>query len=475
MIPKQQTLLITAALLCFSSINAQFSSFDLSKYKTTDYQRRELVFSGDFSGNYSENKVEDYHSSYLKGLQSNFSFDFNSTKNSRKTQRDILLKAALNPLKYDLSSYHSNSYLYYNNLKEENTDHKVEVTFHSSHRNYFKSNKFFELDVNASLKAGHSKDNDHKIDNTVFQKSDNSSRFLEGNLELPVKIGAGRIENVEDARMAIFILEALQQNSQLSKEVNEEDILLFAEKITQLKNKRHFDSRKRRIYEIQSLDSFMREKGIVNSQNAVYYSNLIDNWGYAHNPNRQAGTRFSMGIAPVLYYNITNNISQQKDSYLSKGIRLMAELKAEKPISLKWQRSAGGTAVYTRSGNRATTKSSGNGEFITKYTSDNVYISAYGGYGFYPDSRSYHEITISPFAGKYWNKLKDSNPDYWENVWNYGANLSLGGYIYFSERLYANYSVYLVYSENKNKTDVETLKSNNFGTSFNLSFAYSIF
>jgi hypothetical protein len=472
--PTQQTLLIAAAIFCFNTVNAQFSSFDLTKYKTADYQRRMLVFSGDFSGNYSENKTEDLSSSYRKIFNSSLTLDYNLVKNTRKVQKDFFIRTSLNPLNYDLSSYHMDYESFYNNIKSENTDSKGEILMMLSNRKYFRENKFFELGVFSNIDAGYNKDDDHRISNMEFQKSNSSSRDFDGALKLPLKLGFGRIENVEDARMAIFILEALKENQQLSKELNDDDVLLFAEKVTQLRNKRHFDSRKRRIYEIQSLDSFMREKGIVTTQNAVYYSNLIDNWGYANNPVRESGTRFSFGIAPELNYYITNNISQSKNYSLSKGIGAFVELRSEKPLNLKWQQSFGITTGYTRSGNNATTKYDDSGKSKQKHSTDFVYISGDWGYGFYPDSRSYHEFVLSPFARKNWNNWKEP-AGYDDNNWDCGAYLTLRGYIYFSERLFANYNINVNYSEYRNKTEVETTKSNNFGTSFNLSFAYSIF
>lgn len=458
-------------LLPFSNLGAQLSTFDLSKYKTADYERRTLTFSGNLSGGYAEDKSESENtdnSSYDKDFNSNLDLGYSLIKNTRKKQQDFQLGISLNPKSTSFNSDRSASYAY----KRVESNNSGRISFSSNNRLYLTEKRFFEIDASGSLYGVYTNYSKKNTDNYADQRSLNS------NVIVPVKLGVGRLENIDDARLAIFILEDMHKNQQLNKEITDDDILLFASKITKLKNQRHFDQRKRRIYEIQSLDSFLRENAFTSAQNALFFSTLIDNWGYANNPFRQAGTRFSLGAAPQFNYLAVNDISVEKTKNIYQDIDLFAEMYASKPLSLKWQRDIGLKGGFIKSG----TKNKygfdyDSNEYLNEIESktDQLYFSGDWGYGFYPNSRTFMNTSLHSNLSKNWISHNPTSSFNTREYWRYNISFSLNGYYYFSERLSLNYNFTTGYQKRNSESKEDTTKYHNFATNFNVSFAYSIF
>ena len=126
-------------------------------------------------------------------------------------------------------------------------------------------------------------------------------------VQAPVKFGNGRIEQVQDARQAVYIYKELSKADRMSPDKTDEQILEFAKLISQLKNKRFFDSRLRRIAEIESVDSFFTAKNYIKESDATYFTTLNDYWEYGNGPVRSSGTRFSVALLPGYYFYDYNN------------------------------------------------------------------------------------------------------------------------------------------------------------------------
>ena len=74
--------------------------------------------------------------------------------------------------------------------------------------------------------------------------------------------GIGRIENVTDARQAIYILEDFKKNGILSRDLTKDELFEFAQLISTVKNKRFLDSRLHRIDEITTMFNIVTGKQI---------------------------------------------------------------------------------------------------------------------------------------------------------------------------------------------------------------------
>ena len=89
-------------------------------------------------------------------------------------------------------------------------------------------------------------------------------------------LGFGRIEDVTDARQAIYMLEALHKNGVLSRQLSNEEVVALAQKISSEKNKRFFDSRLHKIDEISAVDSFFVASKALSKNDASYFTALYD-------------------------------------------------------------------------------------------------------------------------------------------------------------------------------------------------------
>ncbi|NJO68297.1 MAG: hypothetical protein HC830_02600 [Bacteroidetes bacterium] len=237
---------------------------------------------------------------------------------------------------------------------------------------------------------------------------------------------------------------------------------------------RHFDARKRRIYEIQAVDSFLRNNSYSQSQDAVYFASLYDNWEYANNPLRLSGYRLTIGVDPNLEYSLDNYLSVSKNYDFSKGAGVFIRGEREKPLSLKWQQSLWITGGYSITQTESVSKYTNSNESTSSVDVSRVYIRGSVGMGFFPDTRSYFRMSLDPAVWKTWRNydIGSNYADSEELIFNLFFNLN--GYLYVSERFNVNYRI----TTSFNGLDFEhssLAKNHNFATSFNLSCSYSIF
>jgi hypothetical protein len=457
------SILLMGMAFCYSSqLTAQFQNFDLSKYRVADYQRKQLDFNFSLSGNFQNygsvngSSTNDKYSSFGSYLQASY----NGVTNSRKIQSNTSFAATLNP-------YYSNSSQNGDNSKNKNSYSSLN---YSTSTRFYKPNLFFcEIGLNSNLNAI------YNYYNTVYQgiTSTTESKNMAIALGIPLFIGKGRIENVEDARMAVYILEDMQKNGTLASIPAEDEVIRFSEKITQLKNKRFFDIRLRRIYEIQAIDSFLRERNLIKGNDAVYFTSLLDNWQYSNNPVRQSGKRFSLGITPSFNYsgNSNSNSLPQKSTNKYGSVDVTARYLVNKPVSLNFQRDYGFEVGYLNNSYTANHMAPNIPDGLEK--NNQFHLSSFLDYGFYPNSRSFHQLKFTGSAQRYWI----AQPDYRfiRNLNSVSLETGISGYFYFSQRLRLNYNLSGRYFPTGTYYTTYTTKSRNFDGYFSVYFTYSLF
>ena len=130
-----------------------------------------------------------------------------------------------------------------------------DLSWTSGNRLYLRKKLFMEADVHFSYSLDNSSSEGKRWDDRDtllnWMKSDRDGLTI--NMQLPIAVGWGRIERVEDARLAVYILDDLRKAGKLAKEPSEEEIYQVAQFISQLRNERFFDSREKKIWEIQRL------------------------------------------------------------------------------------------------------------------------------------------------------------------------------------------------------------------------------
>lgn len=146
-------------------------------------------------------------------------------------------------------------------------------------------------------------------------------------LKMPIRIGVGRIEPIDDVFLAKFMVDDMQQNGILAAPLSENDLFALGQVMAHARNQRIFDFRRQRIYELTQLNNWFKEKGITDSGDLMYFTTLADNWLYGFSNVRSSGQRLSAGIEPFYQY-----ISQSSYSATAS-----VRYEGRRPINQFWQ------------------------------------------------------------------------------------------------------------------------------------------
>ncbi|NUN99402.1 MAG: hypothetical protein HUU01_02165 [Saprospiraceae bacterium] len=199
------------------------------------------------------------------------------------------------------------------------------------HREYYKPLRFTEY--NLFLQAAYEKSTQQGT-NPFFQ-------FKNWNVavsaSLPLKIGKGRIEPIDDVFIAKFLMDDLLENSILAAPLSQENLFSLGQVMAAARNQRIFDFRRQRIYELTQLDNWFKKNGLEDGQSdIVYFSALADNWLYAFRNVRQAGKRVAVGVEPFVLFSHSRTFAPGVSSGYF-GARVFGEYLKERPVNQFWQ------------------------------------------------------------------------------------------------------------------------------------------
>jgi len=488
--------------LLTNSLQAQ-TDFNLSDYKNPDYHWRSLDFRFGLNGNNSFQKNAFQNNEVNKDYQNTFYGNLNtryfSVRNSQTYQgsQTYWLNFAANS-NYNKSV--SDNSIASESSQKYNTQH-LALGANSLNRYYNEKKRFFEVDLNFRGELGNSI---RKIESGEEIYPYNYKYHINDyqvSASLPLLVGTGRIEEVQNARLAVYILDDLQKAGDLTRIPEKEDVLAFASFITETKNQRYFDSRIRKIADITAIDSFLIVKGLKGQSDASYYTLINDNWDYAAGPSRSSGRRFSIGLVPGLgtlfnewmFYNrdtlnssafeTTNKNNNQEIFW---NVDAVANYVCEKPLNLYWQQSTQVNVGYSlyKSNLRSKYYTDNMLEYEREVVTNSPNLGLNMSYtlGYFPNSRTNISMIAGAGIRQYWEDTKvDDDPKVDINQTDVNGSLILTCYYYFSPqlRLSVNVSEEYYYSLNKYKeaaisnSDVENTK--NFASSITASFIYSIF
>lgn len=489
-------------LFTFNSI-AQ-SDFNLSDYKNPDYQYRSLDFGLGIAGNNSIIKSEfvDYYTD--KNNNNSFFGDFRTsyffTKNSEFYQGSQAYHLNFSAYGSKNKSEASGSTIYESTSKANSQNMSLGV--YSSNRFYNSKKRFIETNLDFSGNFGNSTNNRTTSVKTYPYNYKNQYGDYLMSASIPLLVGTGRIEEVQDARLAVYILDDLLKSGDLTKTPDKDEILAFAKFITQTKNQRFFDSRIRKIAEITSIDSFLTANGLKGQSDASYYTLINDNWDNSNGPVRATGRRFSIGITPGFSTEFDKSIGYSVDSTSSTALSYLkskntdqmdswnldatAQFVCEKPINLTWQRSSSASLGYSLYNSNSIYKTYNDdvqtGELKESDKSPNLSFGITHSYGYYPNSRTSIRFGANAFLQQYWHDLKTADGiNVHNDETNIVGNLFLNCNYYFSPQL--RFSVYIneayqftkeiVNGTEGNPNDI--IKENYFTSHINASITYSLF
>jgi hypothetical protein len=480
------------------------TDFNLSDYKNPDYQYRSLDFGLGLTGNNSINK-SDYSDNYTNkrnnnSFNGNLISDYYSTKNSKYYQGS-------QNYRFNFSTYGSKNKTEagISTLSESTNkanSQYLSVAVNSSNRFYNSRKRFVETNLNFSGELGNSTSkNTSDIKTYPYSYKNQSGNYLIS-ASIPLLVGTGRIEEVQDARLAVYILDDLLKSGDLTRTPDKEEILALSEFITQTKNQRFFDSRIRKIAEITAIDSFLTANGLKGQSDASYYTLINDNWDNSNGPVRATGRRFSIGVAPgfdtefdkATDYSVdsTNSTafsyfkSKNTDQLDSWNLDAIAQFVCEKPINLTWQRSSSASLGYSLYSSNSIYKTYNDdmqtGEIKDSEKSPNFSVGITHSYGYYPNSRTSIRFGANAYLQQYWRDRKtDDGLTVTNDETNIVSNLFLNCNYYFSPQL--RFSVYvneayqftkeIVNGTGGNPNDVT--KANYFSSNINASITYSLF
>lgn len=438
-----------ASLIC----SAQTEKFELSKYKLPDIKRQQLDFNFESSGEKTSSYFilsDDFNNDTLKNKTDQFTGDYNLSysyyRNSPKIQ----------------SSVYAHSYGNYNKIKQNGTNY------------YSRDNYLFEdrLSVNYDLKYFITPSNWFVTTVPVcgfsyynYKDKENEPIFeiksLYTNASVGIGGGKGRIEQVQDFRHAVLLIEEFEKRGVSKRNVSETEMMELSTLISQLKNKRFFDSRKQKEAELVALDSFLVDKGIVEEKSIQYFTGLEDIWSYGGLQVRESGKQVSFLITPG--YNVDKDLNDDEKIYENFLTKYNLSFVSRNPISVRWQGdyNVGINHEYLKKLKQINTDRSDKG-----YES---FLFVNGKLGYYPNTRTYFDLSGGLSVMNYSSEsILDKE--------NYSAGLEIitSAYYYISEKLRLGYT--LSFRNSKNgifNSNVENTYYKAF--KYNLTINYAIF
>ena len=370
--------IVLTIFILFSCIYtfSQVDKFNLEEYKLPEYKYQLLDLGFGTNSNYSNYQFPKIDTSTIINRSKNYGRyidrrtnfrihpTFRSYGNTPQLQKyssvsfvwsnsnnydEYINRSSLNDQVSDLSKSNNLSFLILNDRR-----------FYNSRKQFIKMGSIIDWDrfSDQSIDIG------KQITETTFQdyKRNVKNKRSELEAELSVGVGKGRIEEVQDARQAIYIFEELSAYGILQRNFSKNDILDFAKKLSSTKRQRFLDSRNRWKYITTEIDSFLTENNFcAKSNNIEYYNTLWEFLNYGSMFTRTAGQRIEFNFTPmyiqknsgqeVTYKSLTdNNVSpiymRQDSTYsydyyssLNQLLKLTFDFNYNlaKPINLNWQ------------------------------------------------------------------------------------------------------------------------------------------
>jgi len=435
----------------------QDKSFDLSKYKFPDYKRHELEFNFNSNGRSSSWtaingsnpdgtwRTVDYKDVYNN---SNTNLGYSFTRNIRKRQENIY-------------SYFGISYRFDKSVNELGTTifSSPNATFSISaeEKYYLTENRWFlEVDPEFGSQIG---SNNYKSPNT----DDIKRRGNTFNAQVGLGGGIGRMEYVSDYWQAYYILEDLKKQGSLVRNLEEKDIYEFATLASQLKSKRFFDFRLKKIAEMKSLDSLMHENHLIEQGDISYFSTLSDYWNFANISNRSSGRVLKILMTPMVSHRFDKELGGRKQTNNATYLKSEINFQCLKQLNLFWERN------FSLNFSNMTTINNDFNSFY-KYPKNFLQINSNLGWNYYPNFRTQFRTMLSYHANQFSSGLNQASTAY-EKVWSNNVELNSSIYYYLSPQLRINGNISADYYDKKPNID----QKEKLDIYYSLGFQYSIF
>ncbi len=318
---KKIELILFLLTMGSTSLFSQLHSFDISKYALPELKVRTLGINTELDGSY-RNNVTQGKRAYFNRFSSDIDIDYSHYANRPAYQGS-------NHSSLDFQPY------FWNNEDDESKKSLASSIFHrSTSRFFFRERRFYEVDVDADVSFEF--DDGLIITGGIPQKS----TYFTINSKVPLMYGFGRVEDVTDVWHSVRILSDLNRMEVLSDLPGKEQIVAFADLIAKRRYTRFFDSRLKRIEDIEILDDFLSGANLVAAQGSKYYTSLYDMFQYGVNSRRYAGKSIAFGLAPFMRYYYskikdTQNVNSSENYFT--GANFITKAQYHWPINQSWQ------------------------------------------------------------------------------------------------------------------------------------------
>jgi len=228
-------IILLIAVYAYSQDNAQseykewktsedeYVNFDIGKYFTPDIVRNQLVIGFGLDSDYSHvnSKNTEFAETSFRGVLNNNKYfaggiasDFSRYVNTRRKISNLAINLSLNEdytSRKQSVTYKDSVLNYVNNFVNNVSTNKLGIDWWNKW--YF--SKLFFLNYNVSGGISHDFRRE-EIKNPTTEGESKRNQFI-FNVSPRIGAGYGRIENVEDARQAVYIANALSKRNILSK------------------------------------------------------------------------------------------------------------------------------------------------------------------------------------------------------------------------------------------------------------------
>lgn len=464
---KHPLFFIPFLLLSIQS-GAQDSSFQLRDYKfrTPGFKALQLNING--NGNlYDSKRINDVD---VKGSSINSNFGISYFKIISSNRRQHLSTLSLTPVLNYSENVNGSS-------EQRSRNFVLDGNWNRVDRFFNQKNFFFE--IGNELQIGGKRE---KQKSAFYNYRTNNNSISD---MLILGVGKGRLENVQDAQMATFIVNDLRRMGLLKREPEAETLYELAVLITDINNRRVFDSRIRRIYELTRVDSFFQAKQLIAAPSISYFTTVNDNWALAFNPGRLSGTRFYAQLKPGIGFNVSglNRSDTIQPLYKSdtKETTYFYEpeigIEYQKPVSLQWQRTAAVSLRFRQTFTRGITKSeisSVTSEYEMFETYPTLALHSFYGVGYYPNNRTIVNAGLS-IDGVYGvRNMGLGRPSYFSV--SPGLRLHADYFINYRTRAFIDAGINYSYTELKDSRPVTLVYDKSVvNGNFNIGFSHIIF
>lgn len=466
---KRLILLIAFFLFILPVIsNAQDSSFQLKnyKYRTPGFKALQLNLNA-YGSLYDAKRV---NQTDVKGNSIYSNSGINYFRIISTDKRQHVSTISFNPV-FNFTKNKNGT------VTERNRQVILDADWSRMDRFFNKRNFFFEVGNELGAVSSSQKYGSQFIDSKT--KSNGVSNML------ILGVGKGRLENVQDAQMAMFIMNDLQKLGLLDQAPDAATQYELAALITDINNRRVFDNRKRRIYELTRIDSFLQSKQLIKAPSIAYFTTVNDNWSLAFNPGRLSGTRIYAQLKPGISFNFSGINQSDTNVFTYKSDTRLIEyfyepeigIEHHKPIKLQWQRVASAAIRFRQTFKRVNTKSesaSGSGEFEQFETYPQLSLNSFYGFGYFPTNRTVVNGGLSFDAVYGQLNTGIGNHTYFRLA--PGLQLSANYFINFRTRVFLDAGVNYRYTELRDAAPVTlAYEKNAVSGNFYFGFTHTIF